>query len=196
MLKDLLGAVAILLTFMAYLPYIRGIRQGRTKPHAFSWIIWGSTTVMAFAAQLSGGGGIGAWPIGISGLITLYVALLAYLKRGDRSITPVDWLFLAAALSALPVWAITADALWAVMILTVVDLLGFGPTVRKAYARPHEEQLAFFAVMMVRNVLSAMALEQYSATTLLFPVAIAAACALFIPMVWVRRKQVQATKFL
>jgi hypothetical protein len=196
MLKDLLSAVAIALTFMAYLPYIRAIRRGRTRPHVFSWIIWGSTTVIAFTAQLSGGGGIGAGPIGLSGLMTLYVALLAYLKRGDRSITPVDWLFLAAAMSALPVWAITADALWAVVILTLVDLLGFGPTVRKAHAHPHEEQLAFFAIMMVRNVLSAIALEQYSATTLLFPVAIAAACALFIPMVWVRRRQVQETKFL
>lgn len=193
MLKDLLSAVAIALTFMAYLPYIRAIRRGRTKPHAFSWIIWGSTTLIACAAQLSDGGGIGAWPTGISGLITLYVALLAYRNRGDRSITAVDWVFLAAAMSALPVWAVTSDALWAVIILTLVDLLGFGPTVRKAYFRPHEEQLTFFAIMMVRSILAAIALERYSATTLLFPLGIAAGCALFIPMVWIRRRLAQET---
>jgi len=193
MTRELLSATAILLTFAAYLPYIRAIHRGETKPHAFSWVIWGCTTVIVFTAQLAEGGGIGAWPTGLSGLITFYVAALAHVKRGDRSITRLDWLFLAAALSALPLWAATSDALWAVVILTLVDLAGFGPTVRKAYTRPREEQLAFFAIMLVRNVISAIALEHYSVATLLFPLAIAAACALFVPLVLIRRRQVQAT---
>ena len=76
--KELLSAIAIVLTFLAFLPYIRSIFQGKTKPHVFSWVIWGSTTFIVFLAQLADKGGAGAWPIGVSGIITIYVALLAY----------------------------------------------------------------------------------------------------------------------
>ena len=88
---------------------------------------------MVFLAQLEDGGGTGAWPIGVSGIITIFIALLAYIKRADISITRTDWLFLVAALSSLPFWYFTSDPLWAVVILTTVDVLGFGPTARKAY---------------------------------------------------------------
>jgi hypothetical protein len=51
--------------------YIHSIQQGTTKPHVFSWVIWGSTTFVVFLAQLADKGGAGAWPIGVSGIITL-----------------------------------------------------------------------------------------------------------------------------
>ncbi len=58
--KELLGAAAIALTLYAFLPYIRSILQGRTRPHVFSWVIWGSTTFVVFLAQLADKGGAGA----------------------------------------------------------------------------------------------------------------------------------------
>ena len=188
MSKELLSAVAIVLTLVAFLPYIRSILRGNTRPHVFSWVIWGSTTFVVFLAQLADRGGVGAWPIGISGVITLCVAVLAYLKKSDATITRVDWLFLGMAMTALPFWYVTADPLWAVVILTAVDVLGFGPTIRKAYSFPHEEPLTFYLIFIVRNVIAIAALEHYSLTTILFPAATAVACLLFILMVAYRRR--------
>ena len=187
MYKEFLSAVAIALTFIAFVPYIRSIRLGKTKPHVFSWLIWGGTTFTVFLAQLTDGGGIGAWPIGVSGVITLYVAALAYTKKSDSSITGMDWLFFTLAMSALPFWYFTANPLWAVLILTTVDILGFGPTVRKAYYYPFEEKLTFFALFVVRNVIVILALSYYSVTTVLFPAVVAVACLLLILMVMYRR---------
>ncbi|MFQ5489029.1 MAG: hypothetical protein ACE5ET_11375, partial [Gammaproteobacteria bacterium] len=144
MTRALLSGIAIALTFVAFLPYIGSILRGRIRPHVFSWLIWGATTFVVFLAQLADHGGAGAWPIGVSGLITLYVAVLAYMRKSDSTITRLDWLFLALAMSALPLWYATSDPLWAVVILTTVDLLGFGPTFRKAYVLPFEEQLTFY----------------------------------------------------
>lgn len=185
--KELLSAVAIALTLVAFFPYISAIIKGTVKPHVFSWIIWGTTTFVVFLAQLEAKGGVGAWPIGVSGGITIFIALLAYLKRADVSITKSDWLFFASAMSSLPFWYFTSDPLWAVAILTTVDVLGFGPTVRKAYAFPHSESLLFFALFTARNLIVIMALENYTVTTVLFPAVIAAACALLIAMVTYRR---------
>jgi len=187
--KEILSAIAIALTFAAFVPYIRAILSGTTKPHVFSWVIWGSTTFVVFLAQIEGKGGVGAWPIGVSGSITIFIAFLAYVKRADITITKTDWLFFVSALSSLPLWHVTSDPLWAVVILTIVDALGFGPTVRKAYSFPHSESLLFFALFAVRNVLVILALESYSVTTVLFPAVIAAACVSLMAMVTYRRRE-------
>lgn len=108
-LKITFSSIAILLTFVAFVPYIRSILAGITKPHVFSWVIWGTTTVIVFFAQLDAKGGIGAWPIGVSGVITVFIAILAFLKKSDISITKVDWLFFVLALGSLPFWYFTSD---------------------------------------------------------------------------------------
>lgn len=187
-MKEAFSAIAIALTLAAYWPYIRAIRRGDTKPHVFSWVIWGVSTVIVFLAQLAGHAGVGAWPVGISGAISLYVAWLAHVHRADSTITRSDWGFFLAAMSSLPLWAITKDPLWAVVILTGVDLMGFGPTFRKAYERPQEEQLLLFYLIGVRCVFVVAALEAYSVTTVLFPASVGVFCVLFIAMVSYRRR--------
>lgn len=188
MLKEFLSVIAILLTFIAFFPYIRSILQNKTRPHVFSWIIWGSVTFVVFLAQLAGKGGVGAWPIGVSGLITIYVAVLAYLKKADSTITHSDWIFLSLAMTALPVWYVTSDPLYAVVILTTVDMLGFGPTIRKAWYHPFDEHLTFYLLIAIRNLVSIMALAHYSVTTMLFPAMTAGGCLVLIIMVLQRRR--------
>lgn len=185
--KELYSAIAIALTFIAFIPYIRSILKNEIKPHVFSWVIWGSTTFIAFLAQLEDGGGYGAWPIGISGIITLCVAFLAYTKKADTTITPLDWCFFTSAMASIPIWYFMSDPLGAVILLTVIDLLGFGPTVRKAYAHPFEENVTFFLIFLTRNVVAIMALEHYSITTTLFPAAIAIACLMLVMIIMFRR---------
>lgn len=186
--KELLSTIAIVLTIIAFFPYILSILKDKTKPHVFSWIIWGSTTVVVFTAQLADKGGAGAWPTGVSGVITIAVACLAYIKNSDSTITRTDWLFFISAMSSIPLWYFTSDPLLAVIILTSVDVIGFGPTFRKAYRHPFEEQLTFFMIIVVRNLISIFALEHYSLTTILFPASTGTACLLFIFMVSYRRR--------
>lgn len=190
MYRELLSALAIALTFVAFYSYIRSILQGETKPHVISWVIWGVVTFVVFFAQLADGGGVGAWPIGISGLITLYIALLAYLKKSDKQVTKTDLLFFTLAMLSMPLWYFTSEPLWAVVILTVVDLLGFGPTLRKGYNHPFDEQLTLFVIMFVRNAMVIVALENYSMTTILFPAASGLACLSVVLLVLVRRRLV------
>jgi hypothetical protein len=188
-LKATFSLIAMLATFLAFMPYILAITKGATPPHVFSWVIWGTSTIIVFFAQLKAGSGVGAWPIGLSALITMTVAWLAWYKGGDAAITRMDWGFLLASLSALPVWFYTSDPLWAIIILTLVDLMGFGPTVRKAYSKPNEEQMTFYMLCFFRNALVIAALETYSLATLLFPSATGLACVLLVLMMALRRAQ-------
>ncbi|MES9823595.1 MAG: hypothetical protein ABW127_04115 [Candidatus Thiodiazotropha endolucinida] len=191
MVKELISGLAVAVTFIAFLPYIHSILTGRTKPHVFSWVIWGSTTFIVFLAQLEDGGGAGAWPIGISGLITLYIALLAYRKKADITITNLDWAFFTAAMASMPIWYFTSDPTWAVILLTTIDVIGFGPTIRKAFAHPYDEDLKFFALFALRNLLVVIALERYTIATMLFPAVIATVCLFFIVLIVYKRRTIR-----
>jgi hypothetical protein len=186
--KEVFSFLAIVLTFWGFFPYIRSILREETKPHVFSWIIWGITTLIVFFAQYTERAGTGSFPIGISGIITIYIAFLAYTKRTDSTIYRSDWFFFISAIAALPIWFVTADPLWAVIILTFVDIMGFAPTVRKALAFPHEENITFFGIFAIRNLLVILALENYSIATVLFPAAVGIACLLLIVAIVYRRQ--------
>lgn len=187
MYQELLSALGIGLTLFAFVPYIISIKKGKTKPHVFSWIIWGSTTFIAFLAQIEGGGGIGVLPIGISGIISIYIAFLAWIKKSEIIISKWDWLFFLSGMLSLPFWYLTNNPLWAIVILTVVDTIGFIPTIRKAYFHPFNENLTFFAIFMVRNFVVVLAVSVYSLTTVLFPATMGLACLILIFIVLYRR---------
>ena len=186
--KTVVSVLAIVLTCIAFYPYIRGILQGTIRPHLFSWLIWSIASVVVFLAQVSAHGGVGTWSMGLSGGLTVCIAVLAYVKQSDTAVTRSDVAFLITALLSLPLWYFTADPLGAVIILTVVDLLGFGPTFRKVYADPMAESLTFYGLFSLRNVLAIVALESYSVTTVLFPVTITAGSALLMIIMFHRRR--------
>lgn len=193
MYQSWLSAVAVILTCIAFLPYILSIFRGRTRPHVFSWVIWGLNTSVAFLATLHAGGGLlGAGVIGFSAGVTLFIAVLAYMKRADVSVTTTDRLFFIAALAAMPLWHWADDPLWAVWLITVIELLGFGPTFRKTWSQPFSESMGFLVLLVVRNAMVIAALDRHTTTTVLFPAAMAAAClALIAIMAW-RRPQLAA----
>ncbi|OSM01483.1 hypothetical protein [Magnetofaba australis] len=187
-LQPIATGLATLITIWAFSTYILKIVGGKTIPHVFSWVVWGVTTSIVFVAMVSAGGGMGAWPVGLSGAMTLGVAWLSFKRRGDITITRLDWAFFLAALGSIPLWLATHDPLWAVVLLTTVDILGFGPTIRKAYDSPFEETPSFYLIYAVRNGLVLYALEERNLAGTLFPAAIGIACAaLALLIVWRRR---------
>jgi len=165
--------------------------DNKTKPHLFSWIIWGITTSIAFFAMYFNDGGVGTFPIGFAAFLCFAIAFLTYKKVGFDYITKSDWIFLAMALFALPLWYVTSNALYAIILLSVIDVIGFIPTFKKAYKFPYEEQLTFFVLIFMRDIfLTIPALEAYTLTTMIFPIALSTATFIFVIMVYFRRKKI------
>lgn len=185
--KALWGSIASIVSVVATLPYIVSILKGNTKPHSFSWLIWTISTFIIYFGQVSDDAGAGAWSTLAGAWCAAIVLVLSYVYRGDYTTTRTDWLCLGMALAALPLWYATQTALWAVTLLVVIDVLAYIPTLRKAYHRPHEEQIGMFAIITLRNGMSVYALTHYSWTTLLFPVVTSIANIVLIGMVLWRR---------
>lgn len=85
-MKEAPSAIAIFLSFVAYIPYYRDIIKGKTHPHIYSWSLWGVLTFLIFALQIKGGAGSATWVTAMVGFLCLGVILLG-LKSGKTEIT-------------------------------------------------------------------------------------------------------------
>ncbi|MCB1538025.1 MAG: hypothetical protein H6865_02580 [Rhodospirillales bacterium] len=186
-LKSWFGALAALLAVLAHVPYFIAILRGTNRPHIFTWIIWTLLTVIAASAQIVGAAGPGAWSTVVTAFMCVAITA-ATVKKGERDITRADWLMFAAGTAALPVWMLTSDPLWAVVIVTVIDALAFGPTIRKSWRRPDQENITMYAVNLVRHCLAIAAIAQYSLVTTLYPAMLLAMNMVMFVMLTSRRR--------
>jgi hypothetical protein len=183
----LLGLCSVVAALVGYVPYLWSAATGKTKPHAFSWIIWGTTTAISFAAQWSDRAGAGAWATGITACSYFMIAVLALVK-GETETTRGDWISLIGALMAIPLWCAMRSPLWSVILVTAIEVVGFYPTYRKAYTKPDEEMVFTFLLCSCTYALSLLALEHWSIVTAFYPAVIAAVNGVFVAMVVARRR--------
>lgn len=190
MLKELSSSVAVLIAVFGTGPYIVGMLRGRIKPHAFTWLVWATTTFIAFVGQLVGGGGIGSAASGASAAVCLAVSLYAF-WRGDRAYTRLDWICLGGAGAALIPWALSGGPLTTLILIALMDAIGSVPTIRKAYVKPDEEGISTFVLSTFKWLLAIYALDHLNVLTLLFPATTTAVNAVIIAVVLVRRAQLR-----
>ncbi len=168
--KALIGSIVIVLTFAGYAPYIFDILKNKTKPHAFTWLTVSITAYIAYALQVIGGGGVGALPMLVVTCICILVFLLS-LWRGTRDINFLDAVFLILSLTALLLSLLAKQPILSVFLITISEILGFVPTVRKSWNNPYSETLSLYGISIFRHGLSIVALEQMNILTVLYPAA-------------------------
>jgi len=167
--KQFLGSISVALTLLGYAPYFRSILKRKTKPHMFSWIVWGIVNAIACAGQFSRGAGAGSWVAGLTAFLCILIAGLST-TYGEKNITKSDWVAFIVALTAIPLWRFTNDPLGAVILATLIDVVGCYPTIRKSYTKPHEENAFIWSIAALRSFISFFAIEHYSLVTTFFPI--------------------------
>lgn len=187
--KTLLSILGSAVGIIGFIPYYRDIFRGTTKPHVFTWFVWGLLNVIGFFAQVAAGAGVGAWVTAVVALACLGIAALA-LKRGEKNITWLDWAMFGGAILGIVLWQITENPLSAVIIVSVTDILAFVPTYRKAYGKPHEETMSQFVFAVFRGIFEILALESLNLTTWLYPAIVVIEDLLFVVLLAVRRRKI------
>ncbi|NBX66857.1 MAG: hypothetical protein EBQ96_07675 [Proteobacteria bacterium] len=185
--KIILGAIAVVMTIIAHLDYMRAIIRGTNRPHLFTWIIWTLLTVIILAAQISDNAGPGAWST-LAVLVPCVAITLMAIKSGEKNITKSDWAMFMAGLASIPVWLLTSNPFWSVIIVCLIDALAFGPTFRKAWFKPHEEATFMYGFNVPRHMLSVAAIANYSLVTTLYPAMLVFLNALMYIMIKLRRR--------
>ncbi|MFA7286731.1 MAG: hypothetical protein WC052_03680 [Patescibacteria group bacterium] len=188
--KVVISIISTALVFVGYGPYIFDILKKKTTPHTFTFLVWSIASSITWALQVYGGAGVGAWITFMVAATCIFIFLLC-LKYGEKNITVLDVVFLVLALFSLFLWLVVHQPLLSVILIVLTDVLGFGPTVRKSWNKPHSETLFTWEVAAGRHALGILALEQFNIYTLLYPVAWTAANVLFFIFIIVRRRQLK-----
>jgi hypothetical protein len=187
--KTIVAVFTVILGILGYAPYIRDIFRGKTTPHVFSYFIWGFASLIIYALQVKGGAGVGSWVTLCASLLCIFIFFLG-LRNGDKDITKSDIVFFILSLFSLFLWLIVKQPIPATILIVLVDVLGFIPTVRKSWNQPSSETLSLYTTSSIRHGLGIFALQQYNILTLLNPITWTFANALFAILLIVRRKQI------
>lgn len=189
-MKEIIGILAVVLTFVGYIPYIRDTIKGKTKPHIYSWFTWTFVTFIIFALQVLGNGGAGTYATLATAILSLIILLLG-LKNDHKDITVFDTITFVISLVATFMWVIAKQPVVSIVLLVAINTLSCIPTIRKSWKDPYSETLFTWQLGIVRNILGLIALQNYSILTWLYPVTNIIIIAFESLILVVRRKQLK-----
>lgn len=170
--KVVLVAIAILLAIGNYATYLYSIFKGKFRPHLFTWGIWSLLGAIAFAAQWAEDAGPGMWLTFTITVGGVFISAVSFFK-GDKDYKKSDWACLAFALLAIPLWMVTDDPVWSVILVTIIDIVAAWPTFRKSWHDPERESPQAFFLASIHPVLSIAAMSVINITTALYLAVIA-----------------------
>lgn len=182
------GILASLLTIIAYIPYVRDILKGSTQPHTYTWLVWFLTTATATAGLWYGGGGYGVISPTISTLLTFFVFVLSF-WYGTKNIHRIDTILLITALLAIGAWWLLDNPLLAVGMVTLIDGLGYVPSIRKTFADPSSESVITWVLFSAGIVCAILALAEHNALTLSYLIMSLVGNSMLIGVCVVRRQK-------
>lgn len=186
-IKNTIGVIAVLLVFIGYIPYFRSIFTGRTRPHIYSWFVWGFVATIVFALQISNRAGAGAF-VTLAAAVLSFSVLLLSLRHGKRDITKTDTVFLVLALLVIVIWLFAKQPVFSIMLASTIDFLGFFPTIRKSWKDPYSETIIFYLINSIRFTLAIFALQTYTIVTALYPSLWLSINTVFVLMLITRRR--------
>ncbi len=190
-MKELFAIIAVILAFVGNISYLKDTFKGKVKPHPYTWFIWSIVSMTTFFGGLVKGAGIGALPTGIAEAFTIIIFLfsLKYLFQGKAGhIRMIDNYFLAICLLGLIPWALTKDPTISVVIVVIIDIIAFVPTLRKTWAHPNTEKPLLYEMNVTRHILTLFSVQTYNVATTFHSIAMI--CTNILMTVFIYRKKI------
>lgn len=189
-MKETIAIVAAILAFVGNISYLKDVFANRVHPHPYTWFIWSIVSMTTFFGGLVKGAGIGALPTGVAEGFTIIIFLfsLKNLFKGKAGhIKKVDHYFLVIALLGLIPWALTKDPTISVIIVVMIDIIAFIPTLRKTWMHPETERPLLYEMNVFRHILTLFSLEAYNIATTFHSFAMI--CTNTVMTVFIKRKK-------
>ena len=204
-----MGALAVVMAVVAYALYVWKSLRGEARPHPLSWLIFGVLGGTSYLVQLDQAAGPGSWVTGITAVVCFMLCAMSF-WRGERAFPWYEWAFLiaAAVIFVFYLWSRQPDIVdtglskpslqvlgrhapaISATLASIVSVLGFGPTVTKAWARPQSDSASTFLLNGRKFVPALAAMDSISVATCVFPVTLVIANVAVALLIYWRRVQV------
>jgi len=169
-IKYALGIVAGIVSFLAYIIYIRSIVKGESKPNRVTWWIWTFMGLVLAVSYYYSGAVNTIWAPIVEFIGPLIISLLA-IKYGEGGVRDkTDLLCLAGGILSIILWIIFNSPVVALVTNLVIDAFALVPTIKKSYLRPDGENFwAWFGTGM-GDTINLFAIEKRTFGVIAYPV--------------------------
>jgi hypothetical protein len=124
--------------------------------------------------------------MGVTAVVCLLLCLMSF-WRGERAFPWYEWAFLLAAAMIFMFYLLSRQPTIAAVLAATVNVFGFGPTLTKAWRRPHSDSVTTFALNSLKYVPSFFAMDSLTVATCVMPAALVVANAAAALIIYARR---------
>lgn len=141
-MSQLLSVLASVLITIVMFCYARQVVLGTSTPNPATWLIWTVVTAMNTTTYFSVVQG-NPWKTAVTSIVAFMVFLIFVYSLARGKFTGMKWAEVACAATALCVgvfWRITGDVVLANLLLQLVFLISFTPTVLRLLRNESREE--------------------------------------------------------
>lgn len=164
-MNDFLGVAAGLVGILGYIPYVKDILRGTTRPDRIAWLIWLLEYTALLFAQIFEGATHSLWLIGLQ-LLGVIIVFILSLQKGLGSFNRQAWLLLATVAATLLLWWATKSGALAILVLLSVEAIGVAITAKKVYQHPGSETLTMWVCIGIGGLLGVLAVGVHASLIL------------------------------
>jgi len=158
---EIFGISAPIVSLIAFIPYLKSILEGRTKPSSASWWTWTILTFVIFISSLASGASwqvllLPAW-LCISQLV---VSILS-IKFGEKKWDLRNNVCVGGAILGILLWILTGNALLALGFSILADLFASMPNFRHIFLNPEQEDRIAWTIGWLSAVFEVLAIKNW-----------------------------------
>jgi len=168
--KVVLGMVAGVIAFLAYVVYVVSILRGRSKPNRVTWWIWAFMGLVIGLSYYASGAQNTIWVPFVEFIGPLSIALLS-IKYGEGGLKEkTDLICLFGAVFSIILWIIFNNPVVALVTSLIINSFAIIPTIKKSYLRPEGEDFWAWFGTGLADSLNMFAVEKFTFAILLYPI--------------------------
>jgi len=168
MITQIAGYLSGVVALFSFVPYIKSIFAGKTKPERASWIIWAALSSAAFFPQLVEGASYSLFMTGAAAVGDFLIFFLS-IKYGIGGLLKRDIFALVGLIVGLSIWYVTKEAVFALYIVMFIDAMGAVLTIIKTYHQPESESVSSWVLTFIGGILACVAVGSFNIILLSFP---------------------------
>jgi len=139
--------IALVCGFAGYALYLMGLRRQLVQPNRASWLIWSAATAAEALTYAAANPGVPQSWIFFGGTAACILTTLAIWRRSNWALPSVHEGFcMAACLSAIILWLVLREALWAHLLVVLAVPVSFWPTWESVWQDPNRERSPAWAL--------------------------------------------------
>lgn len=169
-IRFLLGIIAGIIAFSAYIVYIVSILKGKSKPSRATWWIWSFMGLVLAVSYYFSGAENTIWVPIVEFIGPLSIAILS-IKYGEGGLEDkTDLLCMFGAFVSILVWIISNNPVLALVTNLFIDTFALVPTIKKTYLRPEGEDFWAWFGTGVADTMNLFAIERFTFGIMVYPI--------------------------